>query len=532
MFRVTHYLLILILILLVQTMNAADVKSIRKLHDLIIQWKKEHSELKGNNQIAFFVTSVQSCALCSQSGTNALLKLFERQLPSVNRVAVIVGADEIELSAYTDLFPYTTAIVAATSEDADKAFGIEVFPTFYLVSSAGTVLYKQEDITHSMPSIDSLQKYSKDLSTTVSGPSLLQNRKTIKLTVRKVKERVPLVQLGAITYTPDKNAAAYFVDKVQNAVLKIDMSNAVIDRFYRIENKLEYWFKKDTSQIYRWADGVIDSADYWKEFQERSALTQIKSILYDSLGLQMLCRLHTGITREISSDRKRTMWQVANGLVRMSEYAEPLDVQIVSARRYSVGPPMVVLSNGDILSKVFWKGYHEGQKPTLQEVRDSAAIFGSYNKRSSEIQIATKSSSYFNEDINDENISFYPDDRAGFFGISNQFNWFFHATPSSLGEFDYKPIEPQGIWKNPSQNIRCSDCYFADGKFHIAISLENGELWLQEYNIGTGAFVEEKLMSLKKDAITQMKFIKQDDRTFSLLAKFQKKRWCIVEARR
>ncbi len=148
---------LLILLFLTQSVVASEVKSMQKLFTL---WKKQHSELRFTEPVAFFVTSVDACSLCGQSGFNILMQQFKRELPDIERVIVIVDADEIELKAYTDLYPNNTAIVAAKSKDAVKAFDIEVYPTFYLVSLDGVILFKQEDVTHNFPSIDSLRYYS------------------------------------------------------------------------------------------------------------------------------------------------------------------------------------------------------------------------------------------------------------------------------------------------------------------------------------------------------------------------------------
>jgi len=316
----------LAILLLTQSVDAADVQSMQKL---FTRWKKQHSEFKVTKPVAFFVTSVDACSLCGQSGFNTLMQQFKRELPDIERVIVIVGADEIELSVYIDLYPNNTAIVAAKSKDANNAFSVEVFPTFYLVSAKGVILFKQEDVTHNLPSIDSLRYYSvassngsadittisrskkrtqrvdvqNDATTTSALHSTSQKHTNQKIVVRKITEKTPLVQLGAITSPKGKNTIAFLVDKAQNATLQFDMSNLVIDKFYRVENKLEYWFKKDSS-IFTWSDGFIDSTDHWKEFQQLSALSQIKGILSDSIGLLMLCRLHTGMKREVISGRK------------------------------------------------------------------------------------------------------------------------------------------------------------------------------------------------------------------------------------
>ncbi len=552
MFKNIIYLLTTLLLSL--PVDAADVKPMQNLFTL---WKKQHSELRFTKPVAFFVTSVDACSLCGQSGFNTLMQQFKRELPDIERVIVIVGADEIELRAYIDLYPNNTAIVAAKSNDATKAFSVEVFPTFYLVSPEGVILFKQEDVTHNLPSIDSLRYYSVAVSKgsvpvtsgsqstnktqikvirtdATTGKSLsistTEKKSTQKIVVRKISEKTPLVQLGAITYPKGKSIVAYLVDKAQNATLQFDLSGSVIDTFYKVENKLEYWFKKDSS-IFTWSDGFIDSTDHWKEFQQLSALTQIKGIVYDSLGLLMLCRLHTGMKREVSSGRKRLSWQVGNGFVRLSNNAIPQEVQLISTRKYIAFPPVISLSNGDILSRVFWEGYYEGNnKSSQQKIRDSAAIFGTYNPHLNEMRISTNSSAFFNEDIDDENTSIYPDDKSGFFGINSKYKWFFRAVASG-GDYEYKSIERKGIWKSQEQKIRCFDCFYSDGIFYVTISLDNGELWLQRYNSESGRFTEKKLMSLKKNSITQMKVVKYNDMSFSILAKFQNTRWHCIDVK-
>jgi nuclear transport factor 2 (NTF2) superfamily protein len=146
------------------------------------------------------------------------------------------------------------------------------------------------------------------------------------------------------------------------------------------------------------------------------------------------------------------------------------------------------------------------------------------------MRISTKSSAFFNEDIDDENTSIYPDDKAGFFGINSKYKWFFHATKTGE-EYDYNSIEPKGIWKSQEQRIRCYDCFYSDGIFHVTISFDNGEIWLQHYNVENGIFTEEKLMSLKKDAIIQMKVVKFNDTSFTILAKFQNSRWHYIDVK-
>jgi len=192
-------------------------------------------------------------------------------------------------------------------------------------------------------------------------------------------------------------------------------------------------------------------------------------------------------------------------------------------------PPVVSLSNGEILMRVFWEGYYEGNNSSSQQkIQDSAAIFGTYNLQRNEMRIATKSSAFFNEDSDDENMSIYPDDKAGFFGINSKYKWFFHATP--LGnEYNYKSIEPKGIWKTQNQNTSSFDCFYSDGIFHVVLCMNNGEIWLQDYNSETDTFSEKKLVSIKKDTITQMKVVKYNDKSFSLVAKFLNSRWHCID---
>lgn len=509
-------------ILLASHAIASDTKTVKKL---LNDWSKFSAKINKNQVSAIFITRVTSCSFCSLGGFNTLMSGLIKELPQVNRISVITNADKKELIAYHDIFPKATEIVRASERDIDKAFSLTVYPTFYLVSPDGTILFEQQDITHNLPPIETLKHYTHKINTIQNSPSIAKTVLPRVISVKNVTEIHPLIQMTSVSITKESNISAFILDGIQNSIFKIDLRQGIISRYYKLENTLEYWFDSDKLNRYTWPDGTVDTTNYFKKFQETSPLTIINSIHTLNDKLHMFCRLHTGYNREFKENsKKRIMFLVDYGLVTLSDKTIPQTVTLLRNESYKIFPPIKALSNGKLITRVFANA--ESDKANIPLA--NKPIFATYNMRDSSLNVSTNSKDLFNDDINEEDINIYPDEEQGFICVNRRLRWFFHATPSQSGDYDYKAIGPYGVWKKNESKIASFDGYIRNNEFHAILLFENGELWLQKYSLTTDDVHEYRLRTTPISRYTQLKLIHNHDKSLTLLAKHPTKRWQLI----
>jgi hypothetical protein len=500
---------------------ASDTKTVKKL---LNEWSKFSTKINKNQVSAIFITRVTSCSFCSLGGFNTLMSGLIKEMPQVNRISVITNADKKELIAYHDIFPKATEIVRAIERDIDRAFSLTVYPTFYLVSPDGTILFEQQDITHNLPPIDTLKYYLKKVKILQKSPSLEKTVLPKVASVKNIEEIHPFIQMTSISKTNESDNTAFILDGIQNSVFKIDLNQGVISRYYKLENSLEYWFDSDQLNRHTWPDGSVDTTNYFKMFQETSPLTIINSIHTLNEKLSMFCRLHTGYNRVFKENRKRIMFLVDYGLVSFSENRIPQTVTLLRNESYKIFPPIKVLSNGKFITRVFANTESDKANITI----DNKPIFATYNVSDSSLKVSTNSKVLFNDDINEEDVNLYPDENQGFICVNRKLRWFFHANPLQSGDYDYKAIPPYGIWKKNEDKITSFDGYIHNNIFHAILLLENGELWLQKYSLSKDEVYEYKITTFRLSKYTQLKLIHNHEKSLTLLAKHPTKRWQLV----
>jgi hypothetical protein len=450
---------------------------------------------------------------------------------NISRIVVVVDAAESEISAYEELYPYATTIVAEPSKSFTKVLPVEVYPTFFLLNSRGNTLWKKEDVTHSLAAIDSAISAfdSKVAAPSLRATPITVGRARTSVHILPVREQTPLLQAGSACLVSTHNGTIYIHDAVRNSILQMQLGDRIIKPFYKVGNDIDYYYKTAENTPYVWPNGKTDSIDYWREFQETQPLTLIQGVVVDSDSLAAICRLHTGYERLYLNGRRRVNWRVGMGLVRFGSAATVEKSTLMDRPGYGTLPPFCVLSNHRKLFSVSWFSYYELSDGDSLAIHDSLALIGFYDHKSGGTVISHASRAIFNADLDKSNMEFVPDSSEGFYILNRLNNQIIRAIPNSETDYSYTSFPPSGVWERRKEMVKSVSGHFFHGILHCLVSLAGRELWLQQYTPDGKLLSEQVVYRSTENDLDHCVVVTNTKDSLMTMIKTKKKRWALLQ---